>query len=119
MTIQRQYQAQPDCGVLRLSGYLGSQATRRFTGAIGWALARGTGSIIVDLTGLEGWSESGREAVVLAAVRLTAQDRALELAGLPHDHITLDLRPKDPEIRHHASLAAALSVRAAKSRVVR
>lgn len=120
MTIQWRYLAQPGCGVLSLSGYLGSQATTRFTGAIGWALARGTGPVIVDITGLEGWSQSGREAVVLAAIRLAAQGRALELAGLTHDHIALDVRPDDPDIRQHPDLDAALSAQAtAKSQAVR
>lgn len=113
MTIQWQYQAQPDCGVLSLSGYLGSQATTRFIGAIGWALARGTGRVIVDITGLEGWSQTGREAIVLAARRLAAQDRTLELAGLPHDHIALNPRPNGPAVRQHPDLHAALSAQAA------
>lgn len=113
MTIQWHYQSRPDCGILSLSGYLGSQATTRFTGAIGWALARGTGPVIVDISGLEGWSEPGRDAVVLAARRLAAHDRALELAGLPHDHIALNPRPDDPNIRQHPDLGAALSAQAA------
>lgn len=50
MTIQWQYETLPSVGVLSLSGYLGSQATTRFTGAIGWALARGTGPVVLDLT---------------------------------------------------------------------
>lgn len=120
MTIQWQYRAQPDCGVLSLSGYLGSQATNRFTGAIGWALARGTGPIIVDITGLEGWSESGREAVLLAAIRLAAHDRPLELAGLPRDHSSMELRSNGPAIRRHPDLRTALSAQAtAKSPAVR
>ena len=48
MTIQWQYLAVPGAGVLSLSGYLGSEATDRFAGAIGWVVARGTGPIIID-----------------------------------------------------------------------
>lgn len=56
MTIEWRYTTRQDLGVLSLAGYLGADATDRFTGAIGWALARGTGPVILDLTGLLGWS---------------------------------------------------------------
>jgi hypothetical protein len=113
VTIQWQYLATPGAGVLSLSGYLGSQATDRFAGAIGWVVARGSGPVIIDLTGLQGWSESGREAVLLAAARLAVDDRPLELAGLPEDRMALGRLPGDPRIRHYPDLRAALSAHAA------
>lgn len=46
MTIEWNYAAHEDLAVLSLAGYLGAEATGRFTGAVGWALARGTGPVI-------------------------------------------------------------------------
>ncbi|MGG8406963.1 anti-sigma factor antagonist, partial [Streptomyces sp. 12297] len=63
MTIEWRYTTQQGLGVLSLAGYLGPDATARFTGAVGWALARGTGPVVLDLTELRGWSAGGRTAV--------------------------------------------------------
>lgn len=56
MTIEWRYTTHQDLGVLSLAGFLGADAVARFTGAVGWALARGTGPVILDLTELRGWS---------------------------------------------------------------
>ncbi|GHA90059.1 anti-sigma factor antagonist [Streptomyces termitum] len=83
MTIEWRYTIHPGLGVLSLAGFLGQEAVGRFHGAVGWALARGTGPVVLDLTGLRGWSAGGRTAVSEAALRLAAEGRGLELAAVP------------------------------------
>ena len=83
MTIQWHFQDGPSVGVLAVSGYLGAESVPRFAGAVGWALARGTGTLIVDLKALHGWSPQGQAAVRDAVQRLAVQQRTLELAALP------------------------------------
>ncbi|MFI8324974.1 anti-sigma factor antagonist [Streptomyces sp. NPDC085529] len=83
MTIEWRYTIHPGLGVLSLAGFLGQEAVGRFQGAVGWALARGTGPVVLDLTGLRGWSDGGRLAVSEAASRLAAEGRGLELAAVP------------------------------------
>ncbi|MFE5795467.1 anti-sigma factor antagonist [Streptomyces sp. NPDC056503] len=83
MTIEWRYTIHPGLGVLSLAGFLGQEAVGRFQGAVGWALARGTGPVVLDLTGLRGWSDGGRLAVSEAALRLAAEGRGLELAAVP------------------------------------
>ncbi len=85
MTIDWRYTVEEKLGVLSVAGYLGPEAVRRFTGAVGWALARGTGPVIVDLTGLRGWSAEGQLALAEAARRLAGAGRRLELAAVPAD----------------------------------
>ncbi|MEK8174339.1 STAS domain-containing protein [Streptomyces sp. M19] len=85
MTIEWQYTDHGHLGVLTLTGYLGDRAVDRFVGAVGWTLARGTGPVIVDLSGLTGWSPGGQRVVTDAARRLTAAGRSLELAAIPAD----------------------------------
>ncbi|WOX23235.1 anti-sigma factor antagonist [Streptomyces solicathayae] len=101
MTIEWRYTIQPDLGVLSLAGYLGADAVGRFAGAVGWAVARGTGPVILDLTSLRGWSDGGRAAISEAAARLTAEGRSLELAAAPDDDC--------PPIPVHTDLPAALA----------
>ncbi|MEW5631572.1 MULTISPECIES: hypothetical protein [Streptomyces] len=83
MTIEWRYTIHPGLGVLSLAGFLGQEAVGRFQGAVGWAVARGTGPVVLDLTGLRGWSDGGRLAVSEAALRLAAEGRGLELAAVP------------------------------------
>ncbi|WP_418958068.1 anti-sigma factor antagonist [Streptomyces tritici] len=101
MTIEWRYTIQPDLGVLSLAGFLGTDAVGRFAGAVGWAVARGTGPVILDLTSLRGWSDGGRAAVAEAAARLAAQGRSLELAAAPDGGC--------PPIPGHPDLPAALA----------
>ncbi|MGW7365339.1 STAS domain-containing protein [Streptomyces sp. NPDC054841] len=108
MTIEWRYITQPDFCVLSLSGFLGADAVDRFTGAVGWALARGTGPVILDLTELRGWSVGGQLAVAQAARRLTEEGRGLELAAIPADgSIVPD--GTHPPIPVHCDLATALA----------
>lgn len=109
MTLQWHYENRPGAGVLSLSGYLGEQAGARFAGAVGWALARGEGPLILDLSGLQGWSQWGRDTVVAAAWRLDGHGRPLELAGLPADNTPLTPHTGDPAMPRHQDLEAALA----------
>ncbi|WP_127356262.1 hypothetical protein [Actinacidiphila soli] len=67
--------------VLSLIGYLRDEAVDRLTGAVGWVLARSTGPITVDITGLRGWSAAGEQAVH-AVEQLRAHPSPLALCGL-------------------------------------
>ncbi|MEU2658502.1 anti-sigma factor antagonist [Streptomyces sp. NPDC007325] len=110
MTIEWRYTIHPGLGVLSLAGFLGQEAVGRFQGAVGWAVARGTGPVVLDLTGLRGWSDGGRLAVSEAASRLAAEGRGLELAAVPGggaDGGFGDGRPGG--IAVHGDLAAALA----------
>jgi hypothetical protein len=108
MTIEWHYTAGEDFSVLSLSGHLGPEGAHRFTGAIGWVLARGTGPVIVDMSGLRSWSINGQLAVIEAVRRLGARGRSLELAAIPADG---SLVPDGdfPPITIHTDLAAAVA----------
>ncbi|MCZ4101540.1 hypothetical protein G3I60_11305 [Streptomyces sp. SID13666] len=54
-------------GVLHLYGHLGRRVTDRFAGAVGWARARTTGTLVLDVSGLMGWSPDGEAAILAAA----------------------------------------------------
>ncbi|MEU2737422.1 anti-sigma factor antagonist [Streptomyces sp. NPDC007095] len=113
MTIEWQYTAGEHFGLLSLSGYLGPEGAHRFTGAIDWVMARGTGPVVADMTGLRGWSLEGQLAVTEAARRLTGKGRGLELAAIPADG---SLVPDGdcPPIAVHSDLAAALAAHGAR-----
>ncbi|WP_327414828.1 STAS domain-containing protein [Streptomyces sp. NBC_01233] len=116
MTIEWRYTTREDLGVLSLAGYLGADAVDRFTGAIGWALARGTGPVILDLTGLLGWSAGGQIAVAQAARRLAGHGRSLELAAIPADG-SLVPDATCPTVTVHCDLAAALAAHGAQDEI--
>lgn len=108
MTIEWRYTVEQDLGILSVSGYLGPDAVHRFTGAVGWAPARGTGPAIVDLTELRSRSAEGQLAIADAARRLAEGGRCLELAAIPADG-SLVPDVDCPPMRVHSSLAAALA----------
>ncbi|MGW3209776.1 STAS domain-containing protein [Streptomyces sp. NPDC001135] len=108
MTIDWRYTVETNFGILSVAGYLGPDAVRRFTGAIGWALARGTGPVVIDLTELRSWSAEGQLAITEAARRLAEAGRSLELAAIPADE-SLVPAGDCPPIPVHADLAAALA----------
>ncbi|MEU6661949.1 anti-sigma factor antagonist [Streptomyces sp. NPDC046821] len=114
MTIEWRYRIEPDYGVLSVAGHLGPEAAHRFSGAVGWVLARGTGPVIVDLGELRGWSTEGQLAIIAAARRLAEGGRALELAAIPPDG---SLVPDStcPAIPVHCDLATALAVHAERA----
>ncbi|GAA2433725.1 anti-sigma factor antagonist [Streptomyces mauvecolor] len=108
MTIQWRYTTHDNLGVLSVAGHLGGDAVDRFTGAIGWVTARGTGPVVLDLTELRGWSAGGRLAIARAAQLLAVQGRVLELAAIPADgSIVPD--GTHPPIPVHCDLPAALT----------
>jgi hypothetical protein len=109
MTIDWRYTVEDNFGILSVAGYLGPDAVRRFTGAVGWALARGTGPVVVDLTELRSWSAEGQLAIIEAARRLKEAGRGLELAAIPADG-SLVPTGDGPPIPVHTDLAAALAV---------
>lgn len=108
MTIEWRYTVEQDLAVLSVSGYLGPDAVHRFAGAIGWVVERGSGPVVVDLTGLRSWSAEGQLAIIDAARRLAAAGRSLELAAIPADG---SLVPDGdcPPILVHGDLADALA----------
>src|SRR3954447_886534 len=106
MTIDWRYTAEGDLGILSVAGYLGPDAVRRFTGAIGWALARGAGPGVGGLPHLRSWSAGGQLAITEAARRLAQAGRSLELAAIPADG-SLVPAAECPPIPIHADLAAA------------
>ncbi|MEU7168152.1 STAS domain-containing protein [Streptomyces morookaense] len=108
MTIEWRYTTHEDVGVLSVSGYLGAQAVNRFGGAVGWAEARGTGAVIVDLTALHGWSAEGQRAITEAAARLAALGRPLELAAIPADG-SLVPDAGQPHVPVHPDLLSGLA----------
>ncbi|HEY3482588.1 MAG TPA: anti-sigma factor antagonist [Streptomyces sp.] len=108
MTIEWRYTTHTGLGVLSLAGYLGPEATDRFSGAIGWVQARGTGPVILDLTGLRGWSTDGQLAVAEAARLLAEQGRPLELAAIPADG-SLVPDADGPALTVHCDVISALA----------
>jgi hypothetical protein len=108
MTIEWRYTVEQDLGILSVSGYLGPDAVHRFAGAVGWVMGRGTGPVIVDLTGLRGWSAEGQLAITEAARRLAEAGRSLELAAIPADG-SLVPGGDCPPIPVHAELPGALT----------
>ncbi|MFD0149812.1 STAS domain-containing protein [Streptomyces sp. NPDC055721] len=108
MTIEWRYTVQQELGVLSLAGFLGGDALGRFTGAVGWAVARGTGPVVLDLSRLRGWSSGGQLAVAEAAHRLRAAGRSLELAAIPADG-SLVPAAEGPAIPVHCDLDAAFA----------
>ena len=114
MTIEWRYTVEQDLGILSVSGYLGPNAVRRFEGAIGWIVGRGSGPIVVDLTGLRSWSTEGQLAITDAARRLAEAGRGLELAAIPADG-SLVPDGNCPPIPVHANLAGALAAHNARN----
>jgi hypothetical protein len=108
MTIEWRYTTHQALSVLSLAGFLGPDAVHRFTGALGWVLARGAGPVILDLTELRGWSADGQLAVAQAARELTAEGRSLELAAIPADGSPAP-NTGLPPVPVHADLTTALA----------
>jgi hypothetical protein len=114
MTIEWRYTVEQDLGILSVSGYLGLDAVHRFAGAVGWVVERGRGPVIVDLTGLRGWSAEGQLAITEAARRLTDAGRGLEVAAIPADGSLVPCGDCPP-IPVHADLAGALAAHSARA----
>ncbi|MEU7182152.1 MULTISPECIES: STAS domain-containing protein [Streptomyces] len=114
MTLQWRYTTRDGLSVLSLAGSLGEQALARFGGAVGWALARGTGPVVLDLTALSGWSADGQRAIADAARQLATHHRTLELAAIPADG-SLVPDGRCPLMPVHPDLDAALAAHGAQT----
>ncbi len=113
MTIEWRYTVEQDLGILSVAGYLGPDAVRRFSGAVGWVVGRGSGPVIVDLIELRGWSTEGQLAITEAAQHLAAAGRSMELAAIPADG-SLVPDGDGPPIPVHADLPGALAAHSAR-----
>jgi hypothetical protein len=77
------YEARGEVSVVHLAGYLGADAVGRFEGAIGWVIARRRGVVLLDATGLLGFSVEGRAAIGGAAARLVDAGMAVHACVAP------------------------------------
>lgn len=66
-------------GILHLRGYLGEESLDQFAGAVGWALVRSRGPLVIDLTHLLGLGDSGRAALWDAAHRIGSLGRPVSV----------------------------------------
>ncbi|WP_240677234.1 STAS domain-containing protein [Actinacidiphila soli] len=113
VTCQWRYTARDDLGILALAGHLDAATADRFSGAVGWALAHGTGPLILDLAALHTWSPEGQAAIVTAARRLAGHDRQLQLSAIPADGTAAVIYNGTPFLPVHADLATALAAHGA------
>ncbi|MFE7045692.1 hypothetical protein ACFU9X_41720 [Streptomyces atratus] len=109
MSFNWHYEDRHGVGVIRLDGYLGADGTARFAGGVGWVLAQYEGPIVLDASGLLGWSPEGEAAVLDLARRVSGRSHPLALCGtgsLPAGTLTANhLIP----LTVHADLDAALN----------
>jgi hypothetical protein len=100
------YEDRGTVGVVHLAGYLGAEAVDQFEGAVGWVIARRPGVVLLDGTGLLGFSVEGRAAIGSAAARLAD-------AGVPvHACVAPELAVHDlawGALALHPDLATALA----------
>lgn len=93
MSLSWSFEVTGEALVVNLAGYLGEDSVDRFDGFLGWVLAQKPGVLVVDTSGLSGWSTEGHGAVA-DAVRLIRErgtrvclcappDVLSESAGLP------------------------------------
>ena len=108
--LQWRYECRTELGVLSLAGRLGATAAPRVFGAVGWALYRGEGPLILDLSAVTGWTSLGQGAVVEAAVRLAAHGRTMEITAPPAGGTSAIAGNRFAAIAIHADLPTALAV---------
>ncbi|MFC8360754.1 anti-sigma factor antagonist [Streptomyces griseorubiginosus] len=91
MTVDWRHTREEKRGILSVAPSLGPDAARRFTGSIGWVVARGTGPVIVDLTQLPAGSAEDRAgAHVIPGARVrstTVARRGLPNGAAPEGHV--------------------------------
>lgn len=109
MAMNWTYQNSRGVSVLELRGYLGDSALARFSGAIGWALARHAGPVAIDLTCLQGCSASGQAALEEAAQRAAAAGHVLAVCGSHGDAALPSRRDRRVAIPAYADLDTALN----------
>ena len=88
MSISWSVEEQHGVAVMSVAGFLGDNAIDRFTDGFIWVMARSTAAVVLDLTGLLGWSAEGEMAVIQAATRLQNSERPLSLCGLDRLDVT-------------------------------
>lgn len=81
MPVHWTFESRRGIGVLAVRGFLGDEAAPALAGAVGWALARSTGPIVVDLSRLLGYSHGGEAALAEATRRVTNHRRVLAICG--------------------------------------
>jgi hypothetical protein len=111
--LQWRYECRPELGVLSLAGHLGATAAPRVSGAVGWALYRGEGPLILDLSTVTGWTSLGQGSVVEAAVRLAAHGRTMEIAAPPAGGTSAIAGNRFVAIAIHSDLPTALATHGA------
>ncbi|MFD9125387.1 STAS domain-containing protein [Kitasatospora sp. NPDC059571] len=80
--MQWHFEEHEGTGVLHLSGFLGERVVHRFQGAFAWARARSEVALVLDLSGLLGWSPEGMAAIIDAARQLGPHHAPLTVCGL-------------------------------------
>lgn len=103
------FESRQGVGIIELRGYLGDSALARFNGAVGWALARCTGPVVIDLTHLQGCSASGEAALQEAAQRAAARRRVLAICGCPSAAARLSSDGQPVTIPAYADLGTAVT----------
>lgn len=96
-------------GVLQLFGFLGRQDAHRFEGAVDWVRSRCKGPLVLDMSGLLGWSTEGEAAVVRAA------GDSLAVCGLRERPAPL-LAAREAVIRIYPDLPSAVAHLASDAR---
>ncbi|MDI9886424.1 anti-sigma factor antagonist [Streptomyces sp. HNM0645] len=97
--------------VMAVVGFLGNNAVGRFSDGFGWVVARSTGPVVLDLTGLLGWSAEGVTAVMQAATGLRGGRGPLGLCGLDHLEVADGWADRLGSMTVYPDLDAALDAR--------
>lgn len=112
MAMQWDFEGCGGVGVLRQGGYPRNDGYGQLSGAVGWALTRGDGPIVIDLTHLLGCSAGGASAIGQAAHRTAGHQRAVAppvLGGDPARQSVRDHPDRQAAMRGHTGLAAAVA----------
>ena len=107
MALVWSYEARGTLGVMHLAGYLGTGAVDRFEGALGWVIARRPGVMLLDGTGLLGWSGPGRAAIGSAATRLSQEGISAHACVAPN--LAMPEIAAGTALSIHPDLATALA----------
>jgi len=75
--------------VLSVSGFIPDQDANRLVGAVGWVCARSSGPLVLDLTGLRGWSPMGEAALGAAARGWSGDGRDIVVCLAPTSPLAL------------------------------
>ncbi|NUL04667.1 anti-sigma factor antagonist [Streptomyces lunaelactis] len=115
MSISWSFEEPHGVAVMRVAGYLGSNAVDRFSEGFGWVAARSTGTVLLDVSELLGWSAEGEAAVLQAAAALKERERSLAVCGPGHLEATRLWTDQVHSMTVYADLDTALSAEAPSS----